>query len=204
MFCRPLTDVTFQTPRSPEEAAMSTGLRTGGNSGHRALVGLLFGLSLLFVPGHVPAQLRDVPGSKDHPMIKRFEGSAIIGYEFKKFNDLVLLLGPVKGEYSPFLKFEYEMERHKSPLTPTKTQTVEGQSTRILYVAPPERSSLEVLRNYEQELQKNGFEPLFKCSREQCTQQDGALGWLYLYPPKRRLMNIVPAKTHWNKFESVS
>ena len=183
---------------------MSTGLRTGGNSGHRALVGLLFGLSLLLVPGHVLAQLRDVSGSKDHPMIKRFEGSAIIGYEFKKFNDLVLLLGPVKGEYSPFLKFEYEMERDKSPLTPTKTQTVEGQSTRILYVAPPERSPLEVLRNYERELQKSGFEPLFKCSREQCTQQDGALGWLYLYPPKRRLLNIPPPPSKSNKFESVS
>jgi outer membrane protein OmpA-like peptidoglycan-associated protein len=175
----------------------------GHDTGHRALVGLLFGLSLLFVPGHVLAQLRDVPGSKDHPMIKRFEGSVIIGYEFKKFNDLVLLLGPVKGKYSPFAKFEYEMERDKSPLAPTKTQTVEGQSTRLLYVAPPERSTLEVLRNYERELQKNGFEVLFKCSREQCTEQDGALGWLYLYPPKRRLLNI-PQPKNKNKFESVS
>src|SRR5262245_29140251 len=101
---------------------MSTGLHMDRNYGHRAFVGLLFGLSLLFVAGHALAQLKDVPGSKDHPMIKRFEGSAIIGYEFKKFNDLVLVLGPVKGEYSPFLKFEYEMERRNSPLTPTKTQ----------------------------------------------------------------------------------
>jgi hypothetical protein len=84
-----------------------------------------------FVAEGALAQTKDAPGSKDHPMIKRFEGSAIIGYEFKKFNDLVILLGPVRGEYSPFLKGEYEMERNKSPVTPTKSQTVEGQSTRI-------------------------------------------------------------------------
>lgn len=171
---------------------------------HRLFVSALLALCLVCVAGSVLAQTRDVPASKDHPMIKRFEGSAIIGYEFKKFNDLVLLLGPVKGKYETFLKFEYEMERSRSPLTPTKTQTVEGQSTRILYVAPPERSPLEVLRNYEQELQKNGFEPLFKCSREQCTQQDGALGWLYLYPPKSRLLNIPPPTSSANKFKSVS
>lgn len=169
----------------------------------RVFVHLFLALCLLFDAGAVIAQTKDVPGSKDHPMIKRFERSVIIGYEFMKFNDLVLVLGPVKGQYEPHLKFEYEMERSKSPLTPTKTQTVEGESTRILYVAPPERSPLEVLRNYEQELLKNGFETLFKCSREQCSQQDGALGWLYLYPPKRRLLNI-PPPNKGNLFKSVS
>jgi outer membrane protein OmpA-like peptidoglycan-associated protein len=182
---------------------MSAGSVIGRVSLHRASVYPLLALSVVLVAAGALAQMKDVPGSKDHPMIKRFEGSVIIGYEFKKFNDLVILLGPVKGEYSPFLKGEYEMERDKSPLAPTKSQTVEGQSTRILYVAPPERSPLEVLRNYERELQKNGFEPLFKCSREQCSQQDGALGWLYLYPPKRRLLNT-PGKPGSARWEGVS
>ena len=171
---------------------------------HRAFVGLLLSLSIVVDASDGLGQFKDVPGSKDHPMIKRFERSVIIGYEFKKFNDLVLVLGAVKGEYHPHMKFEYEMERSKSPLTAPMTQTVEGEYTRILYVAPPERSPLEVLRNYEREFQKNGFETLFKCSREQCTQQDGALGWLYLYPPKRRLLNIAPPKSHSSKYESVS
>jgi outer membrane protein OmpA-like peptidoglycan-associated protein len=48
------------------------------------------------------------------------------------------------------------------------------------------------MRNYERELQKLGFQTLFKCAREECSKQDGALGWLYLYPPKRRLKNTPP------------
>jgi OmpA-OmpF porin, OOP family len=160
---------------------------------HRAF-GLFLSLAILFVAGYAPAQTKDVAGSKDHPMIKRFEGSMIIGYEFQKFSDLVILLGPAKGEYSTILGNEYELGREKLPLTPTKSQTVEGEFTRILYVAPKERSTLEILRNYERELQKNGFQTLFKCSREECSRQDGALGWLYLYPPKRRLLNT-PAPT---------
>ena len=162
---------------------------SGRMSLHRALIGLALPLCTLLPANEVLAQLQDAAGSKDHPMIKRFEGSAIIGYEFKKFNDLVVLLGPAKGKYNSILNWEYEHGRRAIPLTPTKTQTVEGEMTRILYVAPMGRSPLEVLRNYQQELQRNGFQTLFKCSREECSAPDGTLGWLVLYPPKRRLQN---------------
>jgi outer membrane protein OmpA-like peptidoglycan-associated protein len=158
----------------------------------RAFVALVLSLCILPLATDVLAQLNDAAGSKDHPMIKRFEGSAIIGYEFLKFNDLVVLLGPIQGEYSQFGRDEYERGRMTFPLTPTKTQKVEGEATRILYVAPTGRSPLEVMRNYERELQRIGFQPLFKCAREECSKQDGALGWMYLYPPKRRLQNTLP------------
>jgi len=172
----------------------------------RALIGVLVSLGPVFVVANGLAQPKDARGSKDHPMIKRFEGSVIIGYEFQKFSDLVILLGPVKGEWSNFIGNEYELGRHKLPLTPTKSQTVEGEYTRILYVAPKERSTLEVLRNYERELQKNDFQNLFRCSREECSKQDGALGWLYLYPPKRRLLNTPSpqASRAFDSTESVS
>ena len=64
---------------------------------HRALIGLALSLGILLAAEDVLAQLQDAAGSKDHPTIKRFEGSAIIGYEFLKFNDLVILLGPVRA-----------------------------------------------------------------------------------------------------------
>jgi len=164
----------------------------GRNYGHRAFVGLLFGLSLLFVAGHALAQFRDAAGSKDHPLIKRFEGSTILGYEFLKFNDLVILLGPVKGKVDKVMAREYEIGNFSYTMTPTKTQRVEGEMTRILYVAPKERSPLEVVRNYERELLRIGFQTLFRCEREECSQNDGTLGYLYLYPPKRRLNNTPP------------
>jgi OmpA-OmpF porin, OOP family len=61
-----------------------------------------------------------------------------------------------------------------------------------LYVVPKGHSPLEVLRNYERELQRIGFQTLFKRAREECSRQDGVLGWMYLYPPKRRLKNTPP------------
>ena len=156
----------------------------------------IFSLLILFLASNAFAQLKDVPGSKDHPMIKRFEGSAIIGYEFKKFNDLVIPLGPVKSDdknvVSPVVKGEYEAGRWVASVKPTKSQQVEGEATRILYVAPQQNSPLEVVRNYERELQRIGFQTLFRCAREECSEPDGILGWLYLYPPKRRLNNMPP------------
>jgi OmpA-OmpF porin, OOP family len=123
------------------------------------------------------AQLKDVAGSKDHPTIKRYEGSVIIGHDFRKFGDVELLLGPVK-DAGP---------GKGTQLSPTKTQRVEGETTRILYVAPEGRAPLEVLRNYEQELQALGFQTLYRCSRLECgADRDGWLAEYYLYPLTRR------------------
>jgi OmpA-OmpF porin, OOP family len=148
-----------------------------------ARVHLIFALLALLVAPNLFAQLKDAAGSKDHPMIKRYEGSAIIGYDFRKFDEYVVLLGPVTAGKST--------ERNK--LAPTKSQRVEGQKTRILYVAPEGRSPLEVLRNYEQELQKSGFQTVYRCSGTECGgDQDGWLGEYYLYPLERRLHNTPP------------
>lgn len=77
-------------------------------------------------------------------------------------------------------------------LKPTRSQKVEGQATRILYTVPEGRSPVEVLRNYEQELQKSGFKTLYRCSRAECGGTDGSLGEYYLYSNDRRLSNTPP------------
>jgi OmpA-OmpF porin, OOP family len=128
------------------------------------------------------AQVKDAAGSRDNPIIKRYEGSVIIGYDFRKFNDYELLVGPV--EKGP--------PGRQNALKPSKSQHVEGQTTRILYTAPQGRSPLEVMRNYEQELQKAGFEILYKCARETCGANDGWLAEYYLYTRNRRLQNTPP------------
>jgi OOP family OmpA-OmpF porin len=143
---------------------------------------------------HAAAQLTDVAGSKDHPMIKRYEGSIIIGHDFRKFGDVDVLLGPVKS--GPAGKANL--------LTPTKNQRVEGEATRILYVAPEGRAPLEVLRNYEQELQKLGFQTVYQCARVECGARDGWLGEYYLYPLGRRLKQTPPPMTKTGNVGQVS
>lgn len=99
---------------------------------------------------------QDIQNSKDHPSISRYAGSQIIGYDFRTFDELTLPLGPVDLVYPP------------GEATAKKSHKVEGQVTRILYVAPPERSTLEVMRNYEQELKKGGFETMYSCASKAC------------------------------------
>ena len=136
------------------------------------IVVVLFGLS----PGAALAQLSDVKGSQDHPMVSRYAGSVIIGYDFRKFDEFVIPLGVLT-----------RVGGTRPTLEPTKSQRVEGRVTRILYVGPQDRSPLEVVRNYELELKKNGFETLYTCTGTQCGAQDGWFAQFYLYPLGKQL-----------------
>jgi outer membrane protein OmpA-like peptidoglycan-associated protein len=120
----------------------------------------------LLLPRPGSAQTQDLPESQDHATVSRYAGSIIIGYDFRKFDDYVLPLGPVFGSGSLY--------------TAKKSQKLEGRLTRILYLAPVERSTLEVFRNYEQELKKGGFQVLFTCATVSCGQQpDGMRHMLF-------------------------
>ena len=86
-------------------------------------------------------------------MVSRYAGSIIIGYDFRKFDEFVIPLGVAETQ-----PVDPRLAAVDATLEPAKSQTVEGRATRILYVGPQERSPLEIVRNYELELKKNGFE----------------------------------------------
>lgn len=117
------------------------------------LASLLSGWSLLSFAA-------DLPGSKDHPMVSRYEGSEILKYETRAFDKLELLSGAVSG-------------RKDAPEPVPSRTAVEGKLTRIAYRAPENRSSIEVLRNYEQALTAGGFKILFACEQMQCDVKGG-------------------------------
>ena len=50
-------------------------------------VALIVAALFVVTPRAALAQLSDVKGSKDHPMVSRYAGSVIIGYDFRKFDD---------------------------------------------------------------------------------------------------------------------
>jgi len=75
----------------------------------------------------------DLAGSKDPPGFKRFQGSEIVSYETRSYDEYILARGPgAPGEGF------------------AKSEKVEGAVTRIVYRVPEGHTSLEVLRNYEQ------------------------------------------------------
>ena len=114
----------------------------------------------LFVMLTALVRAGDVPKSADHPLIKRYEGSTIVQYSQKAFDEYRLVVGPVvgRGDQAHF----------------PKTRALEGRVTRITYLVPEGRSTLEVIRNYELELEKAGFTTLFAGAHEAL----GERGWL--------------------------
>jgi len=140
-----------------------------------AALRLLLPLLLVLLPWTVGAAEPDAEGAADHPLLKRYEGSWILGYQFHEFDEFQIPTGPMPG---------YD------PATLESSVTVEGEWTRLIYVAPPGRSSLEVYRNYEKELQAQGFEILWECKGAACSAGDGdALAENLLYPLGERLAN---------------
>ncbi len=112
-------------------------------------------LAMLFTGRLQNATAEDIEGSSDHPKISRYEGSEIIYYTVVEFDEYELLLSEAK--YDPY------------PQTTSETkESLEGKVIRISYANPEERSSLEVFRNYEIELEKAGFAILYTCKNKEC------------------------------------
>lgn len=97
----------------------------------------------------LPVRAADVEGSSDHPLVGRYDGSEIVGYKTTEFDEANLV---------------------EAPFSPTSTnggtgfKTVEGHITLIYYTLPQGRSTLEVLRNYEEGLKAKGFSEVFTCA----------------------------------------
>jgi outer membrane protein OmpA-like peptidoglycan-associated protein len=97
----------------------------------------------------------DVKGSKDHPLLPRYDGSEIIRYDQQAFTDYRLATAPIK-------------KHGGKDKNPESVRALEGKFTQIAYKIPEGRAALEVFRNYEQAIKAAGFEPIFSCERETC------------------------------------
>lgn len=108
----------------------------------------------------------DVKGSKDHPMFPRFEGAEIIGHKATDYDEFTMALGKAYEHASS----DYRLK---------KSNRVEGRVTRTLYLIPPGKTTLQVLRNYEKTLQGFGFKPLFACTNN---SECGWYAWFTVAP----------------------
>lgn len=102
------------------------------------------------------AMAADLPGAKDHPLLKRFGGSDIVGYDTKRFVEYDL-------QTSTFTTYDLEAKKREYAIPPLK---LEGALTRIWYEAAGDASGVELLRNYENELSAQGFEILYDSTKD--------------------------------------
>lgn len=119
--------------------------RTGVGFVRRALASALTLLTTLTVH----ASGGDVDGGRDHPLVKRFAGSRLVGYRQVDWDQTFVPIG---------MGVKNHIWQDKVSL--------EGRITRLFYVAPKGKSKLEVWRNYEQALQAMGFKRKFLCEAD--------------------------------------
>jgi OOP family OmpA-OmpF porin len=106
---------------------------------------------LVLVPHEVGAQAPDVAGSRDHPLVGRYQGARIARYQERAFEEVRLIDKPLVAADGP-----RRGERN--------SRAVEGRQVRITYEGPAGRSALEMFRNHEQALAARGFESVFACA----------------------------------------
>lgn len=127
---------------------------------------LLFFFIVVLMP-FGEAGAADLPGSKDHPLLRRFAGSEIVGYQVKRFDEYEL-------QTSTFSRYSFESKKREYAAPPLKP---EGRLTRIWYEAAGDTGSLEVFRNYINELTARGFVILYD------SKKDPVARWInYLAP----------------------
>src|SRR5579884_2771668 len=88
---------------------------------------------------------------KDHPLVSRFEGSQVLEHKVAEFDEFTVALGPIISS-----------DKY------VKMQQVEGRVTKFKYDVPKNHSPLEILRTYQNALQRGGFQILFTCTGDQC------------------------------------
>lgn len=112
--------------------------------------------------GQMPPQ-DTVKNAQDHPLLSRFDGSRLVGYEAKSYDEITL---PAEKRGNVNARSDF-----------LKKLRLEGKITRIAYNYPKERSSLEVMRNYEAALARAGMKTLFTCANDGCGEGFGRF-WL--------------------------
>lgn len=100
----------------------------------------------------------DVSGGADHPIVSRFAGSQMVGYQQLEFDAGRFFLPRKASGYDPAKEIDLE-----------KPVVTEGKVTRLIYVAPAGKTALEVHRNFEQALKAAGLKVL--------TSVDGRNAW---------------------------
>ena len=100
---------------------------------------------------------QDINKAKDHELVTRYPGSKIIYYFQKDYNEL-----------------KFAVKSGKPEKEPQKWLEVSGHQTSIVYEIPMGKSTVEVMKNYQDAFKANNAEILFQCKGGEC---DGTTTW---------------------------
>jgi OOP family OmpA-OmpF porin len=125
--------------------------RLRGLAAGMMLAGVVLGPAII-----AGALAADIRGSQDYPLLGRYQGSEIVGYQVTEYDETTVLDGP----FDPVDTSKWAGPGFKD---------VEGRIILIYYKLPEGRSTLEVMRNYEDSLKGKGFSIVFSCASSKGT-----------------------------------
>jgi OOP family OmpA-OmpF porin len=116
-----------------------------------------------------PVPKADLKGSKDSPLLGRYQGSLIISYDHRAFDEFTVPLSALEAVQDPKRR-----DNHNNRVfEPKNRKTVEGEHWRLVYLVPENVSPLEVVRNYQTEIRKKGGKILHECAENACGGDPG-------------------------------
>lgn len=115
-----------------------------------------------FADATVPT--KDIAGAKDPAWLKRYEGSFIVSYDHRSFDAVDFPASKLERSADP-----EERDGMNNAVFRSKTLVKsEGEYTRLVYVAPEDRSPLEVMRNYIDLVKGAGGKLRYGCQDQAC------------------------------------
>ncbi len=154
----------------------------------RVLVLSVFLASPAMAAGPPPPPTTDVAGAADSSLHKHYQGSVILTYEKRRFAEFSLPLAALE-------KVPGQKDMHNNTrFEPKQKKDLEGAVVRLVYVMPAERTPLEVIRNYRNEIKASRGKVLFECKAPECggdpnrnsTGGGGNMSLaMYLFPAER-------------------
>ena len=106
----------------------------------------------------------DLKGARDTSLVGRYQGSFIVSYDRREFDELTLPLSPLVAAED-----KDQRDAHNNRVfAPQEKKTVEGTYTRLVYLMPDQVSPLEVVRNYQEEIEGKGGAILYQCKEDDC------------------------------------
>jgi outer membrane protein OmpA-like peptidoglycan-associated protein len=144
----------------------------------------------LSAPAWPSGPAADSPQVADHPLVGRFAGSSLVGFNDEPFQEIELPLGPI------------EWDSRARRAVARQSEKLAGRIIRWAYQASPDRTAVEIMANLRASLAKRGWRSRFECAGATQSRTPGTCGDVFRNEIEARLARGISYGAHRNNLQS--